>query len=137
MFYELTPVSDNLIFIKWVKLRTEAAQPQSAFIDDLRRRLDESPISLYFLSDLRQGRITDVAILQRLGKLTAHPHYGAGTAFSEDVLGPIFVGVFSKFAERDKGDSVFYKNVEDALAYLESAHPGLTQGIDWNQVVGK
>ncbi|MEO8608455.1 MAG: hypothetical protein ABI690_11255 [Chloroflexota bacterium] len=34
-----------------------------------------------------------------------------------------------------KGDSVFYKNVQDALAYLESCKPGLTAGVDWNRII--
>src|SRR5689334_4040036 len=108
-FYDLRQLTDELIFIKWYKSTSQLTHPEADYIEDLRRRLAESPHPLYFLSDLRQGRIIDVSILQRLGALTRHANYGGGSAFSEDVISSMFVGVFSKFADAKKGSSVFYK----------------------------
>ena len=130
-FYDLRQVSDELIFIKWYKAANEHTRPENEYIDDLRQRIVTSPQPLYFLSDLRQGRIVDVGILQRLGSLTRHPNYGGGSAFSEDVVSSMFVGVFSKFADAEKGSSVFYKTIDQALAYLEALKPGVTTTVDW------
>ncbi|MBL8117829.1 MAG: hypothetical protein J0L63_05830 [Anaerolineae bacterium] len=131
MFYDLRHVTDDLIFIKWYKSASEHTRPQTDFIDDLRKRLKESPVPLYFISDLRDGRIVDVSILQKLGILAQHPNYGGGAAFSEDVLSSMFVGIFSKFANSEKGTGVFYKTMPEALAYLESLKPGLVTSVDW------
>ncbi len=130
-FYDLRQVTDELIFVKWYKTANPFTHPESEYIDDLRRRLKESPHPLYFLSDLRQGRIIDVSILQKLGSLTRHVNYGGGSAFSENVISSMFVGIFSKFADAEKGSSVFYKRIDDVLAYLEALKPGVTAPVDW------
>jgi len=59
-FYDLRQLTDELIFIKWYKSANQLTHPEADYIEDLRRRLVESPQPLYFLSDLRQGRIVDV-----------------------------------------------------------------------------
>lgn len=134
-FYDLRQLSDELIFIKWYKAPNDFTRPEAEYIDDLRMRIIASPHPLYFLSDLRQGRIVDVAILQRLGSLTRHSNYGGGSAFSEDVISSMFVGVFSKFADVQKGSSVFYKTIDQALAYLEALKPGVTTTVDWQTFI--
>jgi hypothetical protein len=137
MHYHILNVTDHLLYIKWYQSPSAATKPQGVFVDDLRARLDASAHPLYFLSDLREGRIADVGILQRLGRLTDHPNYGAGAAFSKDVVSNIFVEVFSKFARQEKGHSVFYDKMEDALAFLESFQPGLAHDIDWGAVLAR
>ncbi len=134
-FYDLRQVTDELIFIKWYKTANAFTRPESEYIEDLRRRLKDSPHPLYFLSDLRQGRIIDVGILQKLGSLTRHVNYGGGSAFSEDVISSMFVGIFSKFADAEKGSSVFYKTIDQALSYLEALKPGVTTPVDWQTFI--
>jgi len=134
-FYDLRQVTDELIFIKWYKTPNAFTRPESEYIDDVQKRLKESPHPLYFLSDLRLGRIIDVGILQKLGSLTRHENYGGGSAFSEDVISSMFVGIFSKFADAEKGSSVFYKRIDDALAYLEALKPGVTTPVDWQTFI--
>lgn len=134
-FYDLRPLTDELIFVKWYKVANAFTRPEVEYIDDLRQRLSESPHPLYFLSDLRAGRIMDVGILQKLGNLTRHANYGGGSAFSEDVVASMFVGIFSKFAAAEKGTSVFYKTIDDALGYLEALKPGVTSPVDWQSFI--
>ena len=134
-FYDLRQVTDELIFVKWYKSANEFTHPEADYIEDLRRRLSQSRFPLYFLSDLRKGRIIDVGILQKLGSLTSHPNYGGGSAFSEDVISSMFVGIFSKFADAEKGSSVFYKTIDEALAYLEALKPGMASAVDWQAFI--
>ncbi len=136
-FYNLRQVTDELIFVKWYKTANASTKPESEYIEVLRHLLKESPHPLYFLSDLRQGRIVDVGILQKLGILTKHENYGGGAAFSEDVISSMFVGIFSKFATAEKGSSVFYKTIDDALSYLEALKPGVTQTVDWQSFIAE
>ena len=134
-FYDLRQLTDDLIFVKWYKTTNDFTRPEDDYIEDLRKRLNDSPQPLYFLSDLRKGRIIDVGILQKLGALTRHVNYGGGSAFSDDVISSMFVGVFSKFASVEKGSSVFYKTIDDALAYLEALKPGVTAMVDWQTFI--
>ncbi len=134
-YYRLQALTKELVYIKWYRLSKEETQSKIHFIRDMEQLLDQAEAPLYFLSDLRQGRIVDVNLLQKLGGLTQHANYGGGSAFSKDVLSEIFVGLFSKFAAPKQGDSVFYENIEDALAYLESLKAGLAHNIDWNAVL--
>jgi len=136
-YYRLQALTKELVFIKWYRLSKEDTRSKIHFIRDMEQLLDQAEAPLYFLSDLRQGRIVDVNILQKLGRLTLHKNYGGGSAFSEDVLSEIFVNLFSKFATPKQGDSVFYDKLEDALAFLESSKAGLAQNIDWNAVLAE
>lgn len=90
---------------------------------------------MYFLSDLRLGRITNVAMLQQLAKVIDHSNYGGSTAFSESLMSELFVGVFSRFADPGDAEHAFYKTLDQALGYLERIKPGLTAEIDWEGVV--
>ena len=128
-------VTDDLVFIKWYKTAGANTKPEAAYLDDLSQRLRKSPHPLYFLSDLRLGRIIDVGILQKLGRLTRHENYGGGSAFSEDVISNMFVGIFSHFADAKKGTSVFYKTLPEALSYLEALKPSVTASIDWQDFI--
>lgn len=134
MHYILLNITDELLFIKWYRLPSDQTKPQEAYVHDLRTRMEESDHPLYFLSDLREGRIMDVSIIQQLARLTHHAHYGGGAAFSKDAFSSMFVGVFSRFAKPEKGEGVFYEKMEDALAYLEDLKPGLAHDIDWGAV---
>jgi hypothetical protein len=136
-YYRLQALTKELIFIKWYRLPSQATKSKTQFIAEMTQILNETDAPVYFLSDLRQGRIVDVNILQKLGGLTQHENYGGGSAFSQDVLSEIFVGLFSRFAAPKQGDSVFYDKLEDALAFLESTKPGLAQNIDWNAVLAE
>jgi len=136
-YYRLQALTEELIFIKWYRVAGKATKSKGQFIDDLTQLLDQAEAPIYFLSDLRQGRLVDVNIIQKLGGLTQHENYGGGSAFSKDVLSEIFVGLFSRFAAPKQGESVFYENFEDALAYLESLKAGLAQNIDWQTVLAE
>jgi len=136
-YYRLQALTEELIFIKWYRVAGKATKTKGQFIDDLTQLLDQAEAPIYFLSDLRQGRLVDVNIIQKLGGLTQHENYGGGSAFSKDVLSEIFVGLFSRFAAPKQGESVFYENFEDALAYLESLKAGLAQNIDWQTVLAE
>jgi hypothetical protein len=136
-YYRLRALTRELIFIKWYRMPSSETRSKTQFIKEMTQILDGADAPVYFLSDLRQGRIVDVSILQKLGGLTQHENYGGGSAFSQDVLSEIFVGLFSKFAAPKQGDSVFYDKLEDALAFLESTKAGLAQNIDWNAVLAE
>ncbi len=144
MDYQITRVSDVLWFIRWYN---EPSSPETEpnFLADLLYILDHTDKLVYFISDLRQGCITNVETLRRLGEMTRHPVWGGSSAFSGSsslqegtLYTKHFVNLFSKYSEHDKHRFVkeeFWFTPEDALAHLEVIAPGITAGIDWSQLI--
>jgi hypothetical protein len=124
----------DLLVIRWLSAPAEGYQPQAEYIAQFRAYLEAATQPIYILSDLRYGKITNVRILQQLGKLTYHPMFGGGTAFAGDISAEVYVGVFSHFASRPKREDVVHANLEAALAYLETLKAGVTEGIDWSSM---
>jgi len=135
MDYEILKLSDELYFIRWLHSPEEGAPSERHFIEDLKTRLDEADKPIYFISDLRLGRINNIKVLRELGKLSQHKHWGGSTAFSSDPLTSVVVGVFSRFAGNEHPEDEIWKIPEEAIAYLESLKPGITTGIDWQTVL--
>lgn len=134
MFYKMQLLKSDLLLIRWHSEPLEGYRPEANYLGDFRKYLDEATQPIYVLSDLRHGKITDVRILQQLGRLTFHTNYGSGTAFSDDMGAEIYVGVFSRFAARPKREEGVHSSLAEALAYLESLKAGVTEGADWENV---
>lgn len=133
MYFLLKTLSPELIYIRWYAAKQPACQPQTAFIAHLRQQLDETTTPLYFLSDLRYGRIQDVSVIQQLAALTQHPNWGGSAAFSENLISQIMVGSFTRL-RRSPEPSVrreLFTKPEEAIASLEHLKAGLTTDIDW------
>lgn len=133
MEYTIHELRTNLLLIRWHRNPVGNSKPETHFIDDLTMRLNKASDPLYFMSDLRNGRIINVRILQRLGALSQHDNWAGSTAFSSDPISSTFVGVFKKFAHKDEQE--IWDTPEEAIAYLESLEEGLTENIDWDTVI--
>jgi hypothetical protein len=132
--YSIHHLSNELIFIQWH--RTASFSSEDAFLKAIRVLLEEAPQPLYFLSDLRKGRITTVRTLQRLSELTKHSNWAGSTAFSQQPSTKMLIGSFQKFAQRSTSKNEQHETLEEALAFLESLKEELTQGIDWAKYLG-
>lgn len=135
MDYEIKQLSTNLIFIRWLHSPTSNSSTEKQFLADLKTLLDESEDRLYFLSDLRKGRIINVKTLQKLAQLADHPHWGGSTAFSQSPTTADFVRVFATLAKQASIQDEHQDTPEGALAYLEKIKPGITEGIDWEALL--
>ncbi|HEX3052271.1 MAG TPA: hypothetical protein VHP83_16545 [Aggregatilineaceae bacterium] len=135
MDYQITCVSDKLVFIRWFS-EPESVKSENQFILDLRTVLDQAPYPIYVLSDLREGRLKNVETIRKLADLIEHhPHFATGTAFSQDIYTPLFVGLYSRYSHQAKTERGIWPSLEDALSFLESIAPGITKGIDWDTLV--
>jgi hypothetical protein len=134
--YTITQVSPQLYFIQW-RYEPTANMPEveRLFIADLRQRLEEAQHPIYYLSDLRKGRITNVKTLRELSEITQHEKWGGGTAFTQDSFSSILAKVFSTFVRYKNRNYLVWDSPEKALAYLETLQPGLTKNIDWNPLL--
>jgi hypothetical protein len=134
MSYHLMALNSRLIFITWERSPTH--NEAQAFLHNLERWLNHATQPLYFISDLRQGRIVDIRVINQLGQLTKHPNWGGSTAFSQSPLSKIFVGSFQKMAHSAKETNSFFDMPEQAINFLEVIAPGVTQDIDWHAILG-
>lgn len=133
MQYIIHELRFNLLLIVWDRRSLENSKPEANFVDDLKSRLDKASEPIYFISDLRNGRVINVRILQRLGALTRHDNWAGSTAFSSDPISNTFVGVFAKFAHKEERE--IWDTPEEAIVYLESLKEGVTQDIDWDAFI--
>lgn len=133
--YTLQRLSARLMFIQWH--RTPTSESGNSFVQALQSLLNEAEEVQYFISDLRRGRIIDMAVINRLGNLTRHPRWGGSTAFSANPISQIFAQSFLKLASHPKDLNAIFDKPEDAIQFLESLCPGLTSepSLDWNAII--
>ena len=133
MAYEIHQLSDQLIFIVWTRYPSSLEEKQ--FLLEHKQQLDDATQPLYFISDLRRGKVMSVSTLSEMSKLARHDNYGGGTAFSSDPLSKIMVDSFRSLTREAKERTQMFDAPEDALAFLESLSPGITQDIDWEEYI--
>lgn len=132
MSYTITPLMPRLILIRW--RRTPITDEAKLFIQTLQDMLDQAAQSLYFISDLRHGRIVDVRVIHQLSHLTQHAMWGGSTAFSQNPISKIFLGSFQRMVAASDKNATF-ERPEDAVAFLEHLVPDLAAAVDWTQVL--
>lgn len=134
MPHKFVQLSPELYLIRWQ--RSPSVAEANQFINEHIQLLDDASHPLYFISDLRQGYITDTMVIRRLAKLTEHPNYGGGTAFGTGGnLATTFVGIFFRFARGVNYEHNMWRTAKEALTYLESLKAGLTANIDWEDTL--
>jgi hypothetical protein len=133
--YELLHLSNQLIFIKWHKSPSNL-QIEQRFLLDIQQILDEADHKIYFLSDLRKGRIITIRTLQSLGAMTVHENWGGSAAFSRNLTTKLFVNTFTRLSKTTEQKDRMFEKPEKALAFMASLHPGLIDGIDWGAHLG-
>jgi len=135
MDYEITKLSNELIFIRWHRSPSPSSKVERAFLDELRNMLDEANNPIYFISDLRHGRIINVLTLQRLAEIAQHKNWGGSTAFSSKSTTGDFVRTFAILSRQDEPADEHHDTPEAAVAYLERLKTGITDDIDWVKVL--
>lgn len=133
--YAIKPLSSQLVYIKWYKNPPICNDFQNDFLAKLKTLLDQAQDKLYFISDLRKGRIHDAKFIRKLAfLLTNHPRYGGSTSFAMDGISRALVSVFT-LASRRGYQTEIYPNADAAFSYIESICPSILDGIDWQAEV--
>lgn len=133
MPYTIQWLKDNFVYITWQRTPgiTEA-QRFVAELDDIVRKAEQE---LYFMSDLRRGRIIDIRVIQMLSRLTQHDNWGGSVAFTTDPVSRSFVNIFQGMILENKDRNPMFDEFEKAYAFLEQLSPGITDGVDWDAVL--
>lgn len=132
--YEFIALRDDFYLIRWSRnpTRLEAFE----FVNDHIALLDHAPQKINIISDLRQGYIRDGEVLRQLANLLDHPNYGIGTAFGGgNTMAGIFVNLFFKLTRRTGMRHNMWRTPMEALRFLESEQPGITEGIDLDVIL--
>jgi hypothetical protein len=132
--YQIQFLSDALVFIQWTTTQPRYAD-EDAFISEMEDLLDDAGTPLYFLSDLRQGRISNPMVIVRLSQLTRHANWAGSTAFSENTLTHQFVRNFRNWTFSGSSNNEMHTTPDEAIAFLEHLKPGISEGIDWERVL--
>lgn len=135
MVYQIIPLSEQLYFIRWRTTPPAGSEIEQQFIAALQDLLDAASEPIYFMSDLRRGRISNVRALHQLSKLADHPNWGGGTSFSNNPVTMVLAGVFAEFVKHGDHPELTSDNPEAAIAFLESLKEGLTVNIDWVDIL--
>lgn len=129
--YTIQFLTPQLLYIKWHQTPLNGSIEGVQFIQDLEGVFDEANEKVYILSDLRNGRLTDVVQIRQLSKLTKHANYGGSVAFSDDYQTSVYAGLFATVANR--ADEI-QPTLERALDHLEALAPGITANIDMTEL---
>lgn len=130
--YTIVPLKEDLIYITW--LRDPTHKEEHEFLKDLQRILETTPQRVYFLSDVRRAVIRTPNTLYHLAQLIQHQNCAGSTAFSGSFSATIYVGLFQRFSQKPPETPEVWPTPEQALAYLETLRPGLTEGLDWPHI---
>ncbi len=130
MAYQFHHLSDHLVLIVWERYPSSAEERQ--FLVEHREQLDNATQPIFYLSDLRRGRIITLSTLRHMSELVKHSKYGGGAAFSRDPISHLMVKSFRSLSHEATSKAAMFENPEDALEFLEGLCQGITVGIEWN-----
>lgn len=130
--YRIHHLKPNLVLIQWLHTPPDRSPEIKSWLDELRTIVYHAEAPVYFISDLRAGRVTDVNALFELSILSKHNNWAAGVSFSQSISSEVYVGLFARFSKREQP---LADSLEAALRMLEEQHPGLTADIQWATVL--
>ena len=133
MMYKIQQLNEQLIYIRWN--RTPGDAECKAFMTELRALVHNNEKGLYFISDLRKGRIIDLDTINQLSRLTEHKNWLGSVAFTINPLSNIFAGTYRNMLIKEKEKNIIVPEADKALAFLESLQEGLTNDIDWEVIL--
>jgi predicted trehalose synthase len=132
--YTIQQLKKNLIYIFWA--RTPGITEAHQFVRELQSLLDaEEENQLFFISDLRRGRIIDIRVIQMLSRLSQHEKWAGSVAFTTDPVSRSFVNIFQNMIVEHKERNMMFDEFEKAYAFLEQLEPGIMGDIDWQAVL--
>lgn len=140
MSYRILMLSPCLYYIKWFEIPKPNSTLMKNYFFELNAILDSEDKPVYFLSDLREGHITNIHLLLQLAKVLSHKNFGGACYFSDKSAASRDMTMFRYIQSMSQstgnsGKHVLFSTPEEALDYLESLEEGITQPVDWEEVL--
>ncbi len=133
--FTFSKLSDKLVLITWLKTPDKTAEDD--YLKQLGELLDQAEHPLYFISDIRKGRIIGMRSIQKLSEFTAHKNWAGSTAFSKDPVSKILLSSFKALSAKSDSRNEMHTTPEEAIGFIETLEPGVTKDIDWDTVLTK
>ncbi len=133
--FNFSRLSDKIVLITWTRTPDKTAEED--YLKQLGEQLDQAEHPLYFISDLRKGRIIGMRSIQKLSEFTAHKNWAGSTAFSKDPVSKILLNSFKALSAKSESRNEMHTTPEEAISFIESLEPGITKDIDWDTVLAK
>lgn len=134
MDFEIRILKSNLILIRWHCIPKDQQEAGREWVKALKQQLNEASEPLYFISDLRNGYISDISVLNRASDLSKHRMWGGGVSLSTAHITSIFVDIFASLGAWDVQDGM-KNNQQELVKFLEEMESGITADVDWDAVL--
>ena len=131
--YEFIWLNDKLVFVKLHE--NMLSDSTREFVKEFYKLLNQSKTPVYVLTDLRRGRIGDIQAFSRIKFLTQHKSWAGSVAFCNNPISDISNTKFQSLTRSQQNKDMIFNIPEEAIAYLELLEPGLTDGIQWSEVL--
>lgn len=140
MSYKILLLTPCLYYVKWFDIPKTNNPLMNQYFFELNAILDSEEKPVYFLSDLRDGHITNAHLLIQLAKVLDHKNYGGGCAFGDNAMVQGDVSMFQYMQKMSRGHNTknsleLFASHEEAIAHLETFEPNITKGIDWDEII--
>lgn len=136
MSYKILMLNPNLYYIKWFEIPKPNSTLMKNYFFELNAILDSEEHPVYFLSDLRDGHITNIHLLLQLARVLDHKNFGGCSYFSDKTAAARDVNMF-RFVQSSGNSNkhILFSTPDEAITYLETMQDGITKQIDWDEVL--
>jgi len=140
MSYKILLLKPKLYYIKWTEIPKPNSPLMERYLFEMNAILDSEEDPVYFLSDLREGHITNAHLLLQLARVLDHKNYAGGASFSQNDAAERDQRMlqYIQTANRNskiKAPNKVFLTPHEALDYLDEVKPGLIEGVDWDEVL--
>lgn len=139
MSYKILMLNPCLYYIKWFEIPKPNSTLMKNYFFELNAILDSEEQQVYFLSDLREGHITNIHLLLQLARVLNHVNFGGCYYFSDKPSASRDITMFRYIQSTNGGDNgskhVLFPTPEEAIDRLEAKQTGITREIDWDVIL--
>lgn len=140
MPYKILLLKPQLYYVKWSEIPKPNSPQMERYFFEMNAILDSEEQTVYFLSDLRDGHITNAHLLLQLARVLDHKNYGGGASFSQNNAAERDLRMLSYIQTANmkahvKAPNKLFLTPQEALDYLESVHPTITSDVDWDEIL--
>lgn len=140
MSYKILLLYPCLYYVKWFNIPKPNDPLMKQYFFELNAILDSEEEPVFFLSDLREGHITNAHLLIQLVKVLDHKNYGGGCSFGDSAMVQADVSMFNYMQQMSRGNNrqqanEVFASPQEAIAHVEQRFPDIRSSVDWDEVI--
>jgi hypothetical protein len=140
MSYKILLLYPRLYYVKWFNIPKPNEPLMKQYFFELNAILDSEEEAVFFVSDLREGHITNAHLFIQLIKVLDHKNYGGGCSFGDTAMVQADVSMFNYMQKMSRGraskqSNEMFASPEEAIIYIEKRFPDISSTVDWDEVI--